>query len=415
MRLGKHIAVVGAGVVGLAIALRLRRDGYRVTLYDPNEPGSQTSAGNAALIMTAQATPLADPAIWRKLPALMRRNDGPLAIRKSHLPKLMPWLWHFSKNNTRARHQQIAETLAPMTTGALDVWVELTGPHDAPRHFRQNGLLYVFKSRKGFRAAKLDAQFRHEYGIPYEVIEAEELRQMEPALREGLAGGILYPDAAQCLDPRKLSEAISGMFRTSGGEVQRLSVRQLQPVDRNEVRVITEEGERSFDEVVVAAGISSPTLLKPLGIKPKLASERGYHLMLREPEISLNRPIIAGEARFAITPLSGGIRLAGTSEFAHPEAEPDWDRADRLFDQTKDLLPEIDGEESASRWCASRDSTPDGLPCVGHVKKHRSILCAFGHGHMGLTLGATTAQLIADQIGGRDSFIDIGPLAPDRF
>ncbi len=415
MRLGKHIAVVGAGVVGLAIALRLRRDGYRVTIYDPHEPGSQTSAGNAAIIMTAQTTPFAEPALWRKLPSLLNGKNGSVVIRKSHLPKLAPWLMAFAKNNNRKRYGQVSETLAPLSMNAFEYWLDLAGQHDAPRHFSQNGLLYVFKTRKAFRAAQLDAELRHQFGVAYEVIHPEELRQMEPALSEGLAGGILYPDVAHCLDPRKLSDTLSGLFRTSGGEVRRVNVHELRPLGRNEINVIADDGESSYEEVVLAAGISSPALLKPLGVKPRLASERGYHLMLREPEIALKRPVIAGEGRFAITPLEGGIRLAGTSEFAHPDAEPDWERADRLFDQTKQLLPDIDGEESASRWCGPRDSTPDGLPYVGRIRKHRNILCAFGHGHMGLTLAPVTARLVSDTVGGKESFVNMAPLSPERF
>ncbi len=415
MKLGKHIAVVGAGIVGLAVALRLRRDGYRVTIYDPMEPGSQTSAGNSAIIMTAQTVPFAEPAILRKLPLLLRRKDGPLVIRKTHLPKLLPWISLFCKNNTRKRRAETAETLAPLAMNALQTWMNLAGPHDASRHFRQNGLLYVFKTRKAFRAAQQDAELRGGHGVSYEIIHPEEMRQLEPALYEDLAGGILYPDVGQCIEPRKLSDAISGLFRTSGGEVRRSQVRRLKPVDRNSVNVLTEEDETGYDEVIVAAGISSSALLSPLGIKPKIASERGYHLMLHDPELSINRPIVAGEGRFVITPLEKGIRLAGTSEFAHPEAQPDWDRADRLFDQSQELLPDLDGDDNASRWCGSRDSTPDGLPYVGRLKKHRNIICAFGHGHMGLTLAATTAQLVSDIIGKRESFIDIKALSPDRF
>lgn len=415
MKLGKHIAVVGAGIVGLAVALKLRRDGYRVTIYDPMEPGSQASAGNAAIIMTAQAVPVADPAILRKLPVLLGRKDGPLAIRKAHLPKLLPWLSLFCKNNTRKRRAEVSETLAPMAQNALQIWADLAGPYDAPRHFKQNGQLYVFKTRKAFKAAQQDAELRGGHGVPYEIIHPEEMRQLEPALCDDLAGGILYTDAAQCLDPRKLNDTISGLFRTSGGEVRRSKVKRLQPVDRNSMTVLTDEGETSYDEVIVAAGVSSSALLAPLGGTPKLASERGYHLTLHEPELSLNRPIIAGEGRFAITPLEKGIRLAGTSEFAHPEAKPDWDRADRLFDQAQELLPDLDGDDNASRWCAPRDSTPDGLPYVGRLKKHRKIICAFGHGHMGLTLGAVTAHLVSDILAKRESFVDLKALSPDRF
>lgn len=415
MKLGKHVAVVGAGIVGLATALRLRRDGYRVTVYDAMEPGSQTSAGNAALIMTSQTMPVADPAILRKLPALVRRTDGPLAIRKAYLPRLLPWATAFCKNNTRKRRAEIAETLAPMAMNSLQLWMELAGAYDAPRLFRQNGVLEVYQTRKGFKAAQREAEAHDQYGVPYEIIQPEEMRQLEPALCDDLAGGVLYTDAAQCVDPRKLSDTISGLFRTSGGEVRRSEVKQLQPVDRNSVNVITEDSETVYDEVIVATGIASPGLLAPLGVRPKLASERGYHLMLHGAEMQLNRPILVGEARFVITPLDGGIRLAGTSEFAHPMAQPDWDRADRLFDQAQELLPDLDADGGATRWCGTRDATPDGLPYVGRLKKHRNVICAFGHGYLGLTLAATTAQIISDILAKRQPSINVDALSPERF
>ncbi|MBX2806054.1 MAG: FAD-binding oxidoreductase [Hyphomicrobiales bacterium] len=415
MILGKHIAVVGAGIVGLAIALRLRRDGFRVTIYDPMEAGSQTSAGNAAIIMTSQTVPVAEAAILRKLPSLLQKKDGPLTIRKMHLPALLPWISLFAKNNTRKRRAEISEILKPLSMNSFSLWSDLAGPYDTPRHFSQNGLLYAYKTRKAFRAAKLDASIRGEHGVPYEIIDREDMLDLEPALIEGLEGGILYNDVVQCLDPRKLSDAISGLFRTSGGEVRRLAVRSIKPVDRNTVKIVTEEGETAYEEVIVAAGIESSELLAPLGTRPKIASERGYNLMLHEPEMSLERPIVAGEGRFVITPLEKGIRLAGTSEFAHPEAQPNWDRADRLFDQAQELLPELDGEDNATRWCGSRDSTPDGLPHVGRLKKHRNVMCAFGHGHMGLTLAATTAQLISDILLKREPLVDIAALSPERF
>jgi D-amino-acid dehydrogenase len=379
------------------------------------EPGSQTSAGNASLIMTMQTVAVAERAILRKLPGLLRRKDGPLAIRKTHLPRLVPWITLFCKNNTRKRRAEIGETLAPMAMNSLHLWTELAGSYDAPRLFRQNGVLQVYRTRKGFKAARLDAEARGGQGVPYEIIQPEEMRQLEPALCDDLTGGVLYTDAAQCVDPRKLSDTISGLFRTSGGEVRRSEVRQLQPVDRNSVKVVTENSETGYDEVIVAAGISSPGLLSPLGVRPSLASERGYHLMLHGAEMSLNRPILAGDGRFVITPLDGGIRLAGTSEFAHPQAQPDWDRADRLFDQAQELLPDLDGDGNASRWCGTRDSTPDGLPYVGRLKKHRNVICAFGHGHLGLTLAATTAQLVSDLLGKRESLVDIKALSPERF
>ncbi len=415
MRLGKHIAVIGAGVVGLAIAVKLRREGYRVTIFEPDEPGSHTSAGNAALIMTAQISSLSEPGIWRKVPAMLTDPEGPLVVRWTHLPRMLPWFVRFLRNSSKRRHAEIAETLAPLVTRSLDAWLNLVGPTEGARLFRRDGLLYVFKSHKSLRAGLKEAEFRGHYGVPSEFIPTEELRQMEPALGPGLVGGILYPDTGHCTDPMALSASLSSAFRTGGGELQRVRVKQLASASNSTVRLTTDDGEIVVDEVVVAAGVWSSNLVKPFGVRPMLAAERGYHLMLTNPQISLRRPVSAGDHRFIITPLAGGIRLAGTAEFANVNAEPDWRRAEILMGLAKTIVPEIDGEETATRWMGPRPSTPDSLPIIGRTPKNPHIICAFGHSHLGLTLGAVTAELVSELIQRRGHGGGIEALRANRF
>ena len=414
MRLGKHIAVVGAGVVGLATAVRLRRDGYRVSLFDPDEPGNRTSSGNAGLIMTAQISPLSAPGLWRKVPGMLADPEGPLVVRWQNLPRLTPWFVRFLNNSRWSRYERIAETLTPLVTRSLGSWQTLVGSYEGSRLFRQDGLLYVFRHRKNFIAGQKEVEFRRRHGIPGEVIQPEELRQMEPALAPELAGGVLYPESGHCTDPAALSASLASAFRQGGGEVRRAEVKQLGQGPHGLVRLTTSDSEMDFDEVVVAAGIWSPKLVKAFGVKPVLAAERGYHLMLTQPEISLRRPIGAGDDKFVITPMAKGIRLAGTAEFAGVDAPPDWRRSDVLLGMAKRLFPEINGEATATRWMGSRPSTPDSLPLIGRTPKNPRVICAFGHSHLGLTLGAVTAELVSDIVRGRGPN-GIEALKPDRF
>lgn len=419
MRLGKHIAVIGGGVVGLAIALKLRREGYRrVILFEPGEPGGQTSSGNAALIMTARVGPLAEPGLWFKVPKMLRDPEGPLVLNWKEVPRLMPWFRRFLANSSRKRHDVIAETLAPMTARSLDAWAGMVGPYETPRLFRRDGLLEIYKTPKSFRAGIKDAEFRGWHGVASEIIPAEELRQMEPALGPGLAGGILFPDSGHCTDPQKLSQVLSIAFRTNGGEHQRKAVKKLVPASGGTVRLLCDGGEEfTVDEAVVAAGVWSPPLVKPFGVRPMVAPERGYHLMLKHPKIELRRPIIVEDDHFVMTPLGddGAIRLAGTSEFAGLNTPPNWRRADLLLEKARTVVPEIDGEETATRWMGPRPSTPDSLPIIGRTPKAKNIICAFGHGYLGLTLGAVTAEIVADIVAQRETGAGIAALSPTRF
>ena len=414
MRLGKHIAVVGAGVVGLAVAVRLRREGYRVSLFDPAEPGSQTSSGNAGLIMTAQISPLSAPGLWRKVPGMLADKDGPLVVRWRHAPRLTPWFMRFLSNSRSSRYEAIAEALTPLVTRSLESWLTLVGPHESARLFRRDGLLYVFRHRRNFIAGQKEVAFRSRYGVPGEVIPSEELRQMEPALAPDLAGGVLYPDSGHCTDPAALSASLISSFRQGGGELRRVAVKELAPSSQG-VLLSTAEGEMKFDEVIVAAGIWSPKLVKRFGVKPMLAAERGYHLMLSQPNIDLRRPIGAGDDKFIITPMTRGIRLAGTAEFAPADAPPDWRRSEILLGMAQRLFPEIDGEATATKWMGSRPSTPDSLPVIGRTPKNPRVICAFGHSHLGLTLGAVTAELVTELVRGHRGGGEFTALKPDRF
>jgi D-amino-acid dehydrogenase len=413
MRLGKHIAVVGAGVVGLATAVRLRREGYRVSLFDPEEPGSQTSSGNAGLIMTAQISPLSSPGLWRKVPGMLTDPEGPLVLRWQNLPGLTPWFLRFLGNSRWSRYEAIAEALAPMVTRSLDSWLTLVGSHEGARLFRQDGLLYVFRNRRNFLAGQKEIEFRRRYGVAGEVIPPEELRQMEPALAPDLAGGVLYPDSGHCTDPASLSAALASAFRQGGGEFRRAEVKEL-GMAQGGVRVITQGSELTADEVIVTAGIWSPKLTKPFGVRPMLAAERGYHLMLHHPGVTPRRPIGAGDDKFIITPMAKGVRLAGTAEFAKPDAPADWRRSEVLLRMSKRLFPEMNGEATATKWMGARPSTPDSLPLVGRTPKNPRVICAYGHSHLGLTLGAVTAEQVADIVSGR-SPQGIEALKPDRF
>jgi D-hydroxyproline dehydrogenase len=195
--------------------------------------------------------------------------------------------------------------------------------------------------------------------------------------------------------------------------VRRAGVKELQPSSQG-VRVVMADGETIVDEVVVAAGIWSPKLVKPFGVRPMLAAERGYHLMLTQPEVTLRRPVAAGDDRFIITPMAKGIRLAGTAEFADVDAPADWRRADILLPMAQKLFPDMDGQATATRWMGARPSTPDSLPMVGRTPKNPRIICAFGHAHLGLTLGAVTAEMVSELVGGRRNN-GIEALRPDRF
>ncbi len=247
-----------------------------------------------------------------------------------------------------------------------------------------------------------------------ERLEPEAVYQMEPALARDLAGAYFYPDVGHVADPKRVCDTVAAQFRAEGGRIARTAVRALAVGSDGRPRLTLHDGaESAFESAVLAAGIWSSKLVWPLGLRVPLESERGYHLMLPTPGIALRRPVSNGDIRFMMTPLEGGLRLGGTAEFAGLAAAPNWKRAEKFLAPAQSLLPGLSGA-GAKPWMGHRPSTPDSLPVIGPVRGYPRVLCAFGHGHLGLTLGAITAGLVADLVQGRSSE-DAQPFDPGRF
>ena len=394
-----QLAVIGAGIVGASCALALRRRGHEVALLDPEPPGSLTSAGNMALIATSHITPFALPGFWKQVPAMLADPLGPLAIRWRHVPALMPWLWRLLRASRPAEVVRISAALAAAAAQAEPEWRALLGAHSADALIRREGLLFVYRNAAAMAQAAPEQDLRARAGARVSRIGPEELRQMEPALAPDLAGGYFFPDVAHVADPRRVTEAVIAAYLAEGGTLERQTVRAIEIDSEDRPRLRLESGARVFDRAVLAAGIWSPTLLRPFGIRIPLESERGYHLMLPDPGVRLRRPVGAGDHRFMMTPLDSGLRLGGTAEFAGIDAPPNWARADRFLEPARRYLPGLRGA-GATRWMGHRPSTPDSLAVIGAAPGLKHVICAFGHGHLGLTQGAWTARHVAEIVDG---------------
>ena len=410
----ERVAVIGAGVVGLATALTLRRRGDDVCLFDPEPPGSMTSFGNAALIATSFVVPLAMPGFWKQIPEMLLDPLGPLAFRWRHLPSMLPWFLRILAASTPRETDRIARTLVALVGRSIESWQSLLGPQASARLLQREGVLQVFRDPKKLAAMETEVALQRRHGVRVERIAAAELPQLEPALARGLLDALFYPDVAHCIDPATLSAELAAAFAREGGMIRRERVRGLGLDSDGRPQTDSEAGAQRFDRIVITAGVWSKELVEPLGTRIALESERGYHLMLPHPGVRLRRPVRAGDHRFVMTPLAGGLRLAGTAEFAGLNAPPNWRRADLFLEPARALLPGRDGED-AVRWTGHRPSTPDSLPIIGPLANHPRIICAFGHGHLGLTLGAVTAEIVAAMTAGTKIPVDAVPLRPDRF
>lgn len=408
MQGGKGQAIViGAGIVGACSALALQNQGWAVTLIDPEPPGSACSFGNAGLLAPS-VLPLASPQTLRLLPRVLIGRGGPVSLRWPSAVQILPWFRHFLAASTAARFRDGAAVLHRLCAEAQDAYAQLLGD-DFAALVRPGGYLVVYESDGAFHAAGETAALRRALGAEIEVLDSQAVRAIAPRLA-GVRGALLLKAGAHVLDSQGLVQRVVARFIAAGGQVKHAKVSDIVPGDG--VAVVLDDGTRARASlVVIAAGLGTLLLARKLGQSLPITAERGYHAMLKPLAVPLKIPVMSGEGAFVLTPMSGGIRLAGMSEFATAAAAPRFGILDAALDHARRLLPELD-TQPVSRWMGSRPSSADFVPIIGRMARDRRIIVAAGHGHAGLTFGAVTAKLVA-------GLADGGPedpaLSPQRF
>jgi len=410
----ESIAVIGAGIIGLSVAMELQRGGHRVTVIDHDEPMSGCSSGNAGYLSEANIFPPAAPDMLVQLPKLLLARDGPLVIKPAYMPRMVSWGRHALAAVKERRRRVITETLARLTLQAYEATASLAARAGASHLLSRDGGLVVFNSPHALEKKCESLATWRRYGISVDRLSGPEVCALEPALLPSIAGGLYFRNSGRCSNPRRLGLVYAEHVLRNGGRITKESIRSLDTTPAGEAVLHGAGGEMRFRRVVVCAGFWSGKLLQPYFGRVPLASERGYHLMLPTPGVRVNRPIVFGEPHFAATPMEEGLRLAGTAEFAAPEAPANFGRAVMLLRLSRRYLGPLN-EAGARPWMGVRPSLPDGLPAIGRVRRHPAIHYAFGHAHNGLTLAAITAACVAAQVRGDKTPVDAAALDLARF
>ncbi len=410
----KNVTIIGAGIVGIATACCLRRDGHDVTVVDMRPPGEYCSFGNAGILSPGSCVPLGMPGTLRKVPKWLSDPQGPLTVRPSYVPKAMPWLLRFIAASRPRRVAQISDALDALLSRTFDAYMPLVQHAGAADLIRRDGYLFVYESEDAYRADALGWKLRREHGNACEELDGDGVREMEPALRAIYPRGVFLPEQGHVANPLRLTQSLAAQFQRDGGRIEQRKVLDIEIGPDGPRALLTDGGRMSVETLVVCAGVHSAPFAATLGSRVPLESQRGYHVTFEQPTVTLQRPVSSGEGKFFVTPMETGLRIAGTVEFAGTEAEPDYRRADALKAHLKRMLPEF-SSAGESRWMGHRPCLPDSLPVIGRSPRFVNAYFAFGHGHTGLCGGAPTGSLIADLVTGRTPPIDMAPYRPDRF
>ena len=402
-------------MVGTCCALYLQNEGFEVTLLDRGGPGEGASSGNLGGFGVASCPPLAMPGVLRKVPGMLLDADAPLRIRWGHAARALPWFLRFAANARRARVEANAaarQSLLDRVHEAIDPLVSEAG---AAHLMSRTGLMFTFESREALQGAAYAFELRRRNGVRMDLLDGNEARQVQPALSRNVVHAYRVADFSHTVDPLRLVQALAGLYRRRGGTIRRAAVRGFEIEDTSRIRAIrSDDGRVPVERVVVAAGVWSRELAAMLGSRVPLEAERGYHTMFNGTDLSMNGGIISVDRHIAVTPMLDGIRAGGIAEFAGTDAPPDPVIARRVRRHAQALIPALESE-SITEWMGPRPSHPDSKPVIGRSPRHRNAWFAFGHDHLGLTMGGITGRLVAELVTGKTPSVDLAAFRPDRF
>ncbi|MCT8162081.1 NAD(P)/FAD-dependent oxidoreductase [Pseudoruegeria sp. SHC-113] len=410
----QEIIVIGAGVVGLSAALALAREGHSVTVLDREGVAAGASRGNAGAFAFTDIMPLASPGILRKAPGWLLDPLGPLAIPPRYALQITPWMLRFWRASWKDRHDASVSAQAALMGLAREATERQIAATKGEALIQRDGQLQLYEGEAQYRASLPAWELRRQHGIRYELLASPgAIAEIQPGLDARFTHAGFTPDWMNTRDPLAWVQHLAQAFQQAGGRIAQANVQALEAT-ADGATLRTETGPMTAAKVVVAAGAWSHHLARRLGDRIPLETERGYNTTLPEGAFDLRTHLTFSGHGFVVSRINGGVRVGGAVELGGLQLPPNYRRAEALLRRAKRFLPGL-RTTGGTQWMGFRPSTPNTLPVIGRAPRAPQVIYAFGHGHLGLTQSAGTAELVADLVAGRPSAIPLAPYRPDRF
>ena len=411
--LKSSVGVIGAGIQGVCISLCLIKKGFKVTLIDRENPGSQSASyGNAGHFSPYASVPINRPDILIDVPSMLLSSTGPLALKWNYVPKMIPWFLKFIKNCTSKNMMHTAKYMHQILDLALPAYDELFQDIDVSQLVENKGIIY-FWTNKDLKSRELEIKIRNELGVNQQLLTPNEIHDLEPHIKKIYHAGILYPNARHARNPNKILLKLFDLFIKKGGRFEKKNVQNISFTSENKPVIKTDLNFYTFEKLVIACGAFSKKLTDQVDEKIPLDTERGYHVHFKGYDHLLSRPVIFLNRGFGITPMEQGLRVVGTVEFGGLNNPPSKKRIQNLVDNAKYLFPDLGKHED--EWLGFRPTLPDFLPVLGPSKNHKNLFYSFGHHHLGWTLGAISGKIISGMIAGENTNLNLAPYSSQRF
>ena len=408
----KNIAVVGAGIVGICSAYFLKKSGFNVTLIDREDPGTMTSFGHACSFADYANVPVNYPGLIWDIPKMLLRKDGPLAVDFFYILKNLPWAFSFLQNCKKEKVDEIASSLTNLLKHSQLSYDEIFKDINVQEYISHEENLYLFDTKKSFEDYEYANVIRKNNKVKVRNLTKDEVKELEPNIANVYYAGQIFTGSRHTTNPLAISTKIFEKFLELGGTYIKQNVKNLIQKE-NIIELSLENKKINFDKIIISAGAWSNQIANMLGDKFPLDTERGYHILFETNEKLINRPVAWSESGFYLIQIHDGIRAAGTVEIAGLEKSPNKKRIEMIERQSRKVLPQLGKVKST--WMGRRPTLPDSLPIIGKSQQNSNVIYAFGHQHIGWTLGAVTGKIIDSLSRDQIPNIDISAYSPTRF
>ena len=406
------VGIVGAGIQGVCIGLQLLKKNISTTIFDSKDPGSMASYGNAGHFSPYAVLQLNRPHILYDVPKMLFSSYGPLALKWNYIPKMLPWILGYLKNCNKKSMIHTAKNMHQILNLSMDAYDEVFQEIDATNLLEKKGIIYIW-TNQNLKSRELEIKVRNDLGVKQKILSTKEILDLEPNLKPVFTGGAYYDYAYHARDPYGIVKKIFELFIQRGGKFINENVESVKQSTNNETSIRTEKKEYKFEKSVIACGAFSKKLTDQLGEKIPLDTERGYHVHFKGMDKLISRPVIFLDRGFGMTPMNQGLRAVGTVEFGGLNNPLSKKRIDYIVRCAKELLPQL--EEHQDDWLGFRPTLPDFLPVIGPSKNNKNIIYAFGHHHLGWTLGAITGKIVAGILANEKTNLDLSAYSSSRF
>lgn len=417
MKRETDILVIGGGAIGICTAHYLLQQGRQVAVVEQGEVCSGSSYGNAGLIVPSHSVPLAEPGVISQGLKWLTDPKSPFYIKPRLDRQLLSWLWKFRRACTERHVRRSVPLLRDLSLESIRLFEELVAHQDLEFAFEQRGALSIGKTHRMLEKAAEEADRLRKADLEVEVLNASQVRQLEPHIGPDIVGGIYYPQDAH-LDPARFVRALARYTEARGAEIHPFTeVLGMTTSGKRITTVRTTRGNFDPAEVVLAGGAWSPGIARNLGIGLPIQPAKGYSITFERPPRCPAMPLMLAGARIAVTPMGDALRFAGTLELAGLDLSINLRRVDAILEAVPTYLPDLDPAKLKLQevWRGLRPCTPDGLPYLGRSHRYDNLTVAAGHAMVGVSLGPVSGRIASQLVVDGDPGFDLDLLRPERF